>query len=177
MNECAWHGDCISFCLHQVVGVAFFAADLGRGESSGRTDMKTALRIAVADTEAEIRRFLYRTLTHEGHRVIVVAENGRQLVDECRESRPDLVITDIEMPEKDGLTAIHEIGIIAPVPAIIITAHSGREVLMRASQELVFAILIKPIRMDDLPPAIWMTMHRYCEVRALRQRLETPGSA
>ena len=139
--------------------------------------MTTALRIAVADTEPEIRRFLYRTLTHEGHRVIVAAETGRQLVDECRENRPDLVITDIEMPELDGLTAIHEICLVTPVPAIIISTHSGREVLIRASQELVFAFLVKPIRMDDLQPAIWMTMHRYCEVRTLRHRLETSGEA
>ncbi len=137
--------------------------------------MKTALRIAVADTEPDIRRFLYRTLTHEGHRVVVVAENGRQFVDECRENHPDLLITDIEIPELDGLAAIHEIGLVAPVPAIIISANSCHEALMRASQELVFAFLVKPIRMDDLQPAIWMTMHRYCEVRTLRRRLETSG--
>ena len=139
--------------------------------------MNTALRIAVADSEPDIRRFLYRALTHEGHRVIVVAENGRQLVDECRGNHPDLLITDIEMPELDGLRAIHEIGLVAPVPAIIISANSCRDMLIRASRELVFAFLVKPIRMDDLQPAIWMTMHRYCEVRSLRNRLETESSA
>lgn len=139
--------------------------------------MKTALRIAVADSEPDIRRFLYRALTHEGHRVIVVAENGRQLVEECRGNHPDLLITDIEMPELDGLAAIQEIGLIAPVPAIIISANSCREILKRAGQELVFAFLVKPIRMDDLQPAIWMTMQRYREVRTLRHRLENPDEA
>lgn len=137
--------------------------------------MVAAHRIAVADTEPEIRRFLYRTLTHHGHHVVVVAENGRQLVDECLENQPDLVITDIDMPELDGLTAIHEICLARPVPAIIVSANSCRDALIRASQELVFAFLVKPIRMDDLQPAVWMTMHRYCEIRTLQHRLATTG--
>ena len=136
--------------------------------------MKTALRIAVADGEPDMRRFLYRTLTHDGHRVIAVAENGRQLVDECRQHGPDLLITDFEMPELDGLAAIHEICLVRPLPAIIISANSCRETLIRASQELVFAFLVKPIKMDDLQPAIWMTMRWYREVCAMRQRLEAP---
>ncbi len=55
--------------------------------------MNGRLRIAVADSEADIRRFLCRALIHEGHRIVVAAETGRQLIDECREEQPDLVIT------------------------------------------------------------------------------------
>jgi len=36
---------------------------------------------------------------------------------------------------------------------------------------MVFAFLVKPIKMDDLQPAIWMTMSRYAEVNSLRSRL------
>lgn len=133
--------------------------------------MSAALRIIVADDESDVRRFMYRTLTHEGHRVIAIAENGRQLVDECINQRPDLIITDIEMPELDGLAALHEICMTNPVPAIIVSASSHHEMLVRASRELVFAYLVKPIKMDDLQPAIWFTMQRYTEVNMLRQRL------
>jgi response regulator NasT len=114
---------------------------------------------------------MYRTLTHEGHHVIAIAENGRQLIDECINQRPDLIITDIEMPELDGLAALHEICMTNPVPAIIVSANSDQEMLVRASRELVFAYLVKPIKMDDLQPAIWLTMQRYSEVAVLRQRL------
>ena len=135
--------------------------------------MNTPFRIAVADSEPDMRKFLYRVLTHEGHNVIVVAETGRQLLSECREKRPDLVITDIEIPELNGLDAIHEICAVKAVPAIIVSNVTSIDTLARASREMVFAFLVKPIKMDDLRPAIWMTMHRFHEMTRLQHRLQS----
>lgn len=133
--------------------------------------MNGKLRIAIADDEADMRQFLCRILAFEGHRVVVAAESGRQLIHECRQEKPDLVITDIKMPDVDGLQAIHEICEEKAVPAIIVSAKSGDEVLARASNELVFAFLIKPIKMDDLRPAVWLTMRRFAELTSLRAKL------
>lgn len=135
--------------------------------------MNTSLRIAVADDEPEMRRFLYRVLTHEGHVVVIVAENGQQLIDACYDNPPDLVITDVEMPEMDGVKAIHEICTTNAVPAIIVSNDSSLELLRRAGKEPVFAFLVKPIKMDDLRPAIWLTMQRFHEMSNLRLQLET----
>ena len=134
--------------------------------------MNTPFRIAVADKEPEMRKFLYRVLTHEGHDVIVVAETGRQLIRECGEKRPDLVITDIEIPEMNGLDAIHEICMVEAVPAIIVSGVTTLDMLARASHEMVFAFLVKPIKMDDLRPAVWLTMHRFYEMTRLQHRLQ-----
>ena len=133
--------------------------------------MNGRLRIAVADDEADIRQFLCRILANEGHQIVVVAATGRQLVRDCQREQPDLVITDIAMPELDGLQALHEICAEKAVPAIIVTATSGDEVLARASNELVFAFLIKPIKICDLRPAVWLTMRRFNELTSLRARL------
>ena len=133
--------------------------------------MNGKLRIAIADDEADMRHFLCRILTFEGHRVVVAAESGRQLIRECHLEQPDLVITDIKMPDVDGLQAIHEICAEKAVPAIIVSAKYGDEILARASNELVFAFLIKPIKMDDLRPAVWLTMRRFAELTSLRARL------
>ena len=65
--------------------------------------MKKSLRIAVADDELDMREFFQRMLSRNGHQVVSVAENGRQLVEQCRELQPDLVITDIKMPDLDGI--------------------------------------------------------------------------
>ena len=133
--------------------------------------MNGRLRIAVADGEADIRRFLCSVLIHEGHRVVVAAETGRQLIRECQQEQPDLVITDIAMPDIDGLQAIHEICAEKAVPSIIVSAKSGDDLLARASNELVFAFLIKPIKMDDLRPAVWLTMRRFTEFTRLQTKL------
>ena len=135
--------------------------------------MNTRLRIAVADDEPDMRKFLHRVLTHEGHHVVVLAESGKQLIRECRDARPQLIITDIEMPELNGLDAIHEICAVASVPSIIVSGNSTFEMVSRASRELVFAFLVKPIKMDDLRPAIWMTMHRFYEMSRLHHQLQT----
>lgn len=133
--------------------------------------MNGQLRIAVADDEVDMRRFLCRVLAHEGHQVVVAAETGRQLVCECKQEQPDLVITDIAMPDIDGLQAIHEICASKTIPSIIVSAKSGSDLLVRASNELVFAFLVKPIKMDDLRPAIWLTMRRFAEFTRLQTQL------
>jgi AmiR/NasT family two-component response regulator len=133
--------------------------------------MNGRLRIAVADDEADMRRFLCRVLTHEGHQVVVAAESGHQLIRECQLMQPDLVITDVAMPDLDGLQAIHLICATKPVPSIVVSAKSEDDLLVRASNELVFAYLIKPIKMDDLRPAIWLTMRRFNEFTRLQTQL------
>jgi len=133
--------------------------------------MNSPLRIVIADSEPLMRSFLWRSLTHEGHRVVASAENGRQLIHECRTQRADLVITEVEMPELDGLSAIHEISLTDPVPAIVVSSTRKVDILIRASLEMVYAFLVKPIKMDDLQPAICMTMSRYAEANSLRSRL------
>jgi two-component system, response regulator PdtaR len=65
--------------------------------------MSHALRIAVADVEPDMQES-YRTILPElGHVVVAGVETGRELVQKCREQHPDLVITDIKMPDMDGI--------------------------------------------------------------------------
>ena len=61
------------------------------------------------DDEADMRYYLQKILPLLGHEVVAVAENGRQLVEQCRASHPDLVITDIKMPELDGISRVRPI--------------------------------------------------------------------
>ena len=61
------------------------------------------LRIAVADDEPDIREFFERYLPRLGHQVASVAENGRQLVEQCREAHPDLIITAKAFSIEEGL--------------------------------------------------------------------------
>ena len=69
------------------------------------TAMSRALRIAVADDEPDMRDYFRTILPRLGHEVVAVAETGRELVEQCRATRPDLVITDIKMPDMDGIDA------------------------------------------------------------------------
>ena len=130
--------------------------------------MTSGLRIAVADDEVEMRDFFEKVLPRFGHQVVSVAENGKQLVEHCRELSPDLVITDIKMPELDGIEASTRICQERPVPVILVSAYHDPALIERAESDHVLAYLVKPIGLADLQPAISIAMRRFAELQALR---------
>src|SRR5262245_48360665 len=109
--------------------------------------MTGGLRIAVADDEPEMREFFSKVLPRFGHQVVAVAENGDQLVSLCREQKPDLIITDIKMPEPDGIEASYRIYENRPVPVILVSAYHDPALISRAEADHALAYLVKPIGM------------------------------
>ena len=99
-----------------------------------------------------------------GHQVVAVAQTGRELVELCAATRPDLVITDIKMPDMDGIDAATQIYRNGPVPVILVSAYHDPEFIDRAEADHILAYLVKPIKQADLEPAI---AHRHAAVRAV----------
>jgi response regulator NasT len=141
--------------------------------------MSVKWRIAVADDELDMRDYFSRILPRLGYEVIGPAENGEQLVELCRAQPPDLILTDIKMPEKDGIEAVIEICTERPVPVILVSAHQELDVVERPEANPILSYLVKPIKEADLTPAITLTMRRFQqfqqmqkEVSDIRQALE-----
>ena len=67
--------------------------------------MTRTLRIAIADDEPDMQEYYRTILPALGHVVVAVADTGRELVQKCRDQQPDLVITDVKMPDMDGIEA------------------------------------------------------------------------
>lgn len=80
--------------------------------------------VLVVDDEAIAREILGVYLTRAGYRVRT-AENGRAAIAQVRRARPDLVITDIVMPEQEGIQTIVELGRIAPGVPIVAVSGGG----------------------------------------------------
>jgi len=131
-----------------------------------------SLRIVVADDEPEMRDYLQETLTFMKHTVVGAAETGRQLVEQCRAESPDLVITDIKMPDMDGIEAASEIRKVRAVPVILVSAYHDAALIERAMADHVLAYLVKPIKQADLETAIALAMRRFREFQALHQQAE-----
>jgi two-component system, response regulator PdtaR len=129
----------------------------------------TGLRIAVADDEPEMRDFFEKVLPRFGHQVVAVAENGAQLIEHCRRTQPDLIITDIKMPELDGIEASTRICQERPVPVILVSAYHDPALIERAEADHVQAYLVKPIGIVDLPPAIAIATRRFGELQTLQK--------
>ena len=131
--------------------------------------MTRPLRIAVADDEPDMRDWFQTILPLLGHEVVAVAEDGKDLVAKCRAARPDLVITDIKMPDMDGIDAATLIYQEWPVPVILVSAYHDPEFIRRAEADHILAYLVKPIKQADLEPAIGIAMHRFEQFQALRK--------
>jgi two-component system, response regulator PdtaR len=131
--------------------------------------MNKPLRIAVADDEQDMRDFFERMLPLCGHQVVAVAESGRELVEHCQSLKPDLIITDIKMPDMDGIQAAITICQERPIPVILVSAHHDPELIQRAEADYVMGYLVKPIGKADLEPAIALAIRRFRQFEAVRK--------
>ena len=114
--------------------------------------MRQHLRIIVADDEPEIREHFQRLLERLGHDVVATVDNGRALVLESCRLNPDLVISDVRMPQLDGDEAVREIWQTHPIPAILVSAYVVPEPSADALRR--WSYLCKPVRRGDLDAAI-----------------------
>jgi two-component system, response regulator PdtaR len=131
--------------------------------------MKPSLRIAVADDEPDMRDYFRKSLPRLGHQVVAVAQNGRELVELCKVQRPDLVITDIKMPDMDGIDAAIQLYRERPVPVILVSAYHDPELIARAEADHILGYLVKPIEQANLEPVIALAMRRFEQFEALRR--------
>jgi response regulator NasT len=131
--------------------------------------MSRSLRIAVADDEPDMRDWFQTILPLLGHEVVAAASDGRELIEACRASRPDLAVTDIKMPDMDGIDAATHIYKSAPIPIILVSAYHDPELIERAEADHIMAFLVKPIKQADLEPAIAIAMRRFEQFQAMQK--------
>ena len=128
-------------------------------------NIKTRIRILVAEDEALIRMDLVEMLAEAGYEVVAEAADGAQAIELAQLHKPDLAILDVKMPVLDGISAAEKIITIAPV--LMLTAFSQRELVERARDAGVMAYVVKPFSIGDLVPAIEIAISRHLQMRSL----------
>jgi two-component system, response regulator PdtaR len=131
--------------------------------------MSDCLRVALADDDADVRATMSAMLKSLGHAVVFAGSTGRELVAHCLEERPDLVLTDIDMPDMDGLDAAMVIHERSPAPVILLTGFCTPELIARAEENHVLGYLIKPTTQPQLEAAIGLAIRRHDEFQTLRK--------
>lgn len=132
--------------------------------------MTDKLRILVAEDETIIRLGLRTMLAEMGHEVLLAAD-GREALNLVRTARPDLALLDIRMPLTDGLEAARVIARKHPMPILILTAYSDRELIDKAAELPIQGYLIKPVDERDLAAAIRVAVKRFGEAQAAVQQV------
>lgn len=129
-------------------------------------------RVLVAEDEAIIRLDLVEMLAEQGYQVVGEASDGEQAVALARELRPDLVMMDVKMPRRDGISAAEQITQDRLAPVVMLTAFSQRELIDRARDAGAMGYLVKPFTASDLVPAIEMAVSRFVELNALADEVD-----
>jgi response regulator NasT len=129
--------------------------------------MTRPLRILVADDERDTREFLQQMLARQGHQAGGVG-TGRQLAEVARQVEPDLIVTDIKMPDMDGIEAAEAVNRDREIPVILVSAYHDDELLARAGAAPIMAYLIKPVSPADVEAALAVAMARFAQYKAAR---------
>src|SRR6267142_4914126 len=123
--------------------------------------------ILVADDERSIRLTLETGLTLNGFRV-TCARTGREALEAARESTFDAVVSDIFMPDGDGLEVVRELRAISPAtPIILITAQGSVELAVRAVSEGASDFIAKPFEIATLAAVV----RRHLNARSEAERM------
>jgi DNA-binding NtrC family response regulator len=111
---------------------------------------KSVTRILVVDDEENARMALTRLLAKEGFLVESVA-NGYEALNYLRHQPVQIIVTDINMPEMDGISFLKELNRSFPkMNVIMVTAYGGVESYLEAMNLGAFEYINKPVKIDEL---------------------------
>jgi len=123
--------------------------------------MTEKIRVVIADDHAIVRQGLEVLInTQPDMELIAQAQDGEEVVRMARETRPDVIVMDLMMPVKDGLTAIEEINQLdLEAQILVLTSFPEDEMVISAIKAGATGILLKDSLPDKLLNAIRTVSH------------------
>jgi DNA-binding NtrC family response regulator len=105
--------------------------------------------ILVVEDEAKMQRILEVNLRERYN--VLLASNGKEALDIVKGNDVNLILTDMKMPVKDGLSLLHDVKELVPdIPVILITAYGTIESAVQAMKEGAYDYILKPLKMDEI---------------------------
>jgi DNA-binding NtrC family response regulator len=143
--------------------------------AASRSGNRGRARVLVVEDDAAMRELLREALTDDGFDVDVAA-GGRAGIDRVKQGGVDLVVSDVKMPDLDGLDMLREIKSCEPSPYVItITAFGSIDTAIRAVKLGAFDYITKPFEIDQLLLAVEKALGERAlrsEVARLRDEVE-----
>ena len=115
-----------------------------------------SLKILTIDDSNTMRRIIINTLSRIGYKDVVQADNGKTGLQKLDEGGVDLIITDWNMPEMDGLQFVKEVktGPYKDLPILMVTTNAAKEDIVQALQAGVNNYVVKPFTPETLKEKI-----------------------
>lgn len=128
--------------------------------------------ILICDDEPLIRMSLKSMLVDLGFDEILECGDGAKAVETALGCFPDMAILDVAMPGMDGITAAVEIRKKLKIPILLLTSACDSATVKRASASGIAAFLTKPLRQQDLLPAIEIALQHVEEIEELKEKID-----
>ena len=135
--------------------------------------MNNSARILVVDDEPQLTRVLRTGLKSRGYEVRAAAD-GLTAIDTFNDWHPDLVVTDLAMPNLDGLELCRRLRAISQVPIIILSAKGEEKIKVEALDIGADDFVTKPFGIDELLARVRAALRRSV-APAGEANLTTPG--
>jgi AmiR/NasT family two-component response regulator len=135
--------------------------------------MKPKWKVVVVDDHAPSRAAVAEAITAQGGQVL---GNGSRVEDVAYlvgKHRPDAVVMAVGLPDGDGVEAARQVMASGSCPVVMLTSHTESTVAERAIAAGVLGFLVKPLRPEELGPALDLAVSRFRELSAMRQENET----
>ena len=141
---------------------------------SGEITNAPQVRIIAADPQVDLRVHYHTVLPALGYKLLTpAAGTGRELIEQCRQHGPDLVIADCKLPDVDVVDAAEEVCQARRVPFIVTAEHFDPQQIRRSGADHFWAYLMKPISRGHLETVIPFVLHRFRKIQAFFQELES----
>jgi two-component system chemotaxis response regulator CheY len=124
---------------------------------SNRYDLtkEIPLKILIVDDSSTMRRIIINTLSRIGYSDVVEAEHGKAGLEKLGQGGVEMIITDWNMPEMDGLEFVQTVrGQNQNIPILMVTTNAAKEDIVQALQSGVNNYVVKPFTPETLKEKI-----------------------
>ena len=129
-------------------------------------------RVLVLDDHLPSKAFLIRALTERGFEVVGEGKSGHDALRLAQAVTPDVILMAVGLPDMDGISAAGKIMEERATPIVLLTSHYEPGTIERAKAAGVMAYLVKPLREEELLPAVELAISRFEEFMSLRKENE-----
>ncbi len=114
------------------------------------TEGNARVTVLVTDDELENRKSVQKILVKEGYRVLTAAD-GNEALDTCRNHRVHVLLTDLNMPNMDGIELTRALDTASPdTEVVVMTAYGTVDTAVRAMREGASDFIEKPLKRADI---------------------------
>ncbi|QDT63847.1 ANTAR domain-containing response regulator [Calycomorphotria hydatis] len=131
------------------------------------------LYIVVAHNDSQIGHNLKSKLRELGHDTSNLIESGPELEEFMHANTVDVVLTSVDLPDKNGLDVLIDVGKQKAIPAIVITPERSLVIVEKALEDHVMAYMVEPVEIEEIAPTIHLVLKRFEQLQQLEQEADS----